>query len=199
MSSGEKKGWDDLRGMSPEDVCRRAGVDFDNKSEAYHMRSFGTDITVFPKDEIFYGDSPLSEIILQRLGYFSRLSMISYLVNFKDIPLSGQLLKPLNLKGGDIFFRGSHLLPLDKLADRYGNDADAFVRRGEELGGERMGYGDASIKLYPLPKFPVILILWETDEEFPARFDLLLDSNSELQLPIDIIWSIAMMSLLIMM
>ena len=199
MSSGEKKGWDELRRLSPEKVCESAGVDFDNKTETYHMKSFGTDITVFPNDEIFSGDSPLSEIFLQRLGYFSRLSMITYLVNFKNIPLSGELLKPVNLKGGDIFFRGSHLLPFDKLAERFGNDAEAFLKRGLELGGESMDYGDASLKLYPLPKFPVILILWKADEEFPARFDLLLDSSSELQLPIDIIWSIAMMSLLIMM
>lgn len=199
MSSGEKKGWDDLRRLAPENVCRRAGVDFDNKSEIYNMKSFGTDISVFPKEEIFAGNSPLSGIILQRLGYFSRLSMISYLVNFKDIPLTGQLMKPVNLKGGDIFFRGSHMLPLDKLAERYGNDAEAFLKRGKELGGEIMKYGDVSMKLHPLPKFPAILILWKTDEEFPARFDLLLDSSSELQLPIDIIWSIAMMSLLIMM
>ncbi|MDO8282308.1 MAG: DUF3786 domain-containing protein [Thermodesulfovibrionia bacterium] len=199
MSSGEKKGWDDLRRLSPENVCESAGVVFDNRSETYHMKSFGTDITVFPKDEMFSGNSNLSEIILQRLGYFSRLSMISYLVNFKNIPLSGELLKPLNLKGGDIFFRGSHLLPLDKLAERYGNDADAFLKKGKELGGEELKFGDASLKLHPFPKFPVILILWQADEEFPARFDLLLDSSSELQLPIDIIWSIAMMSLLIMM
>lgn len=199
MSSGEKKGWNDLRGLAPENVCKTAGVDFDDKSESYILKSFGTDISAFPKDEIFSGDSPLSGIILQRLGYFSRLAMISYLAGFKNRPLTGELLKPINLKGGDIFFRGSHVLPLDKLAEIYGNDLEAFLKKGEELGGERMKYGDASFKLYPLPRFPVIMILWKADEEYPARFDLLLDSSSELQLPIDIIWSIAMMSLIIMM
>ncbi|MBI3593004.1 MAG: DUF3786 domain-containing protein, partial [Nitrospirae bacterium] len=46
---------------------------------------------------------------------------------------------------------------------------------------------------------PVALILWAADEEFPSRVDLLFDSTCELQLPLDIIWSIAMMSLLLML
>ncbi len=50
-----------------------------------------------------------------------------------------------------------------------------------------------------MPKIPVTLILWLQDEEFPARADLLFDSSCELHVPIDIIWSIAMMSTLVML
>jgi hypothetical protein len=50
-----------------------------------------------------------------------------------------------------------------------------------------------------MPRIPVTLILWLKDEEFHPRADLLLDSTCELQLPLDIIWSIAMMSVLVMM
>jgi hypothetical protein len=59
--------------------------------------------------------------------------------------------------------------------------------------------GDASIKLFPLPRIPVVLTLWLEDEEFPAGADLFFDSTCDLQLPTDIIWSIAMMSILIML
>jgi hypothetical protein len=199
MSSGEKKAWNDLRGLDPANVCRITGAGFDEVSGTYRFRSFGTDISAVPADETFTGDSPLSEIILNRFGYFSRLSFIWYLVGFKDVPQSGELIKPVNLKGGELFFRGSHLLPLDKLAERYSNDAEAFLKKGRELGAEILDHGDASIRLYPLPRFPVVLIHWVEDDEFPARLDLLFDSSAGLQLPLDIIWSIAMLSLLIMM
>jgi hypothetical protein len=43
------------------------------------------------------------------------------------------------------------------------------------------------------------VILWLADEEFPPRIDILFDSTCELQLPLDIIWSIAMMSLLMLL
>jgi hypothetical protein len=41
--------------------------------------------------------------------------------------------------------------------------------------------------------------LWLEDDEFPARLDLLFDSTCAMHLPTDIIWSIAMMSVLIML
>jgi hypothetical protein len=57
----------------------------------------------------------------------------------------------------------------------------------------------SSLKLLPMPRIPVAIILWLEDEEFPPRAVLLLDSTCELQLPLDIIWSIAMMSVLVTM
>jgi len=49
-----------------------------------------------------------------------------------------------------------------------------------------------------MPGFPVVLILWIQDDEFPARADLLLDAICPQQAPIDIIWSISMLSVLAM-
>ena len=116
-----------------------------------------------------------------------------------DIPLTGSLVQPGNVKGGDIFFRGTHVLPLDKLALKYGNDTGGFLKRGTDLGGVPMNYGDASVKLFPFPRLPVVLILWQEDDEFPSRADILFDSTCEFHLALDILWSTAMESLLIMM
>jgi hypothetical protein len=103
------------------------------------------------------------------------------------------------IPGGDIFTRGSHVLPLDSVAKRYGKDPEEFMGKGKRLEGEPVKMGDVSIQLLPLPRVPVILSLWREDEEFPARVDLFFDSTCELQLPTDIIWSVAMMSVLIML
>jgi hypothetical protein len=98
-----------------------------------------------------------------------------------------------------MFFRGSHVLPLENLAERYEDDKEVFLKRGKELCGEVLNFGDASVRLFPVPRIPMTIILWLRDEEFPPRADLLLDSSCELQVPLDIIWSVAMMSLLVMM
>jgi hypothetical protein len=138
-------------------------------------------------------------LLLDRLGYFSRLSILLYLTSAKNIPFSGRLVQPVNLKGGHIFFRGTHILPLDKLALKYGNDAGGFLKRGTALGGRQMNHGDVSVQLFPFPRIPVVVILWQEDEEFPPRTDLLFDSTCEFHLALDILWSTAMKSLLIMM
>ena len=199
ISPGEEKAWEILRGLDPSVVCRNASVAFDEKGGCYILKSFCTDFSVSPEERIIKSLAPLGETIIKKYGYFFNHSCLWYLINAKDIPPTGRLLKPVNIKGGEIFFRGSHALPLESMAKRYEDDKESFIKRGIELCAEVLNYGDASIKLLPMPGIPVTLILWLKDEEFPPRADLLLDSTCELQLPLDIIWSIAMMSVLVMM
>ncbi len=70
------------------------------------------------------------------------------------------------------------------------------MQRGAELGGVPLQYGDASVRVRPLPKVPAVMILWVEDEEFGPRTELLFDSSCEGQLPIDVIWAVAMMSVI---
>ena len=62
-----------------------------------------------------------------------------------------------------------------------------------------MNHGDASVKIFPFPRVPVVLLIWKHDEEFPARADILFDSTCSEHLPTDIIWSTAIMSILVML
>ncbi len=198
MVTGEEKAWEDLNSLNPSDVCRKARVFYD-REDSYILKSFGMDFSVHPAKREIKNIQPEGEIILKKYSYFFNLSALCYLINAKDIPLSEKLVKPAGLKGGEIFFRGSHVLPLDKITERYGNDRTGFIERGKNLNGNIMNYGDASVELLPLPRIPVTLILWLSDDEFPARADLLFDSTCEQHLPLDIIWSIAMMSVLVML
>lgn len=195
--TGEEKAWEDLNSLNPSNVCRKARVFYD-REDSYILKSFGMDFSVHPAKRDIKNIQPEGEIILKKYSYFFNLSALCYLINAKDIPLSGKLVKPAGLKGGEIFFGGSHVLPLDKIAERYGNDRTGFIEKGKNLNGNIMNYGDASVELLPLPRIPVTLILWLSDDEFPARADLLFDSTCEQHVPLDIIWSIAMMSVLVM-
>lgn len=199
MSPGEEKAWEALRKVDPDDVCTRTGATYDRISGLYRFKSFGKDFSLSPDDKKILSDAPESDTLLQKLGFFFNFSVICSFHSAKDVPLTGKLVNPVNMKSGQLFFRGSHILPLDKVSERYGNDRDGFLERGRALGGVGLEYGDASVKLFPLPKVPVVLILWLADEEFPSRADILFDSSSEVQLPVDVIWSIAMLSLLVML
>jgi hypothetical protein len=199
MSPGEEKAWEILGGLAPAEVCKNTQAKYDEKGGFYVLKSFGMDIAVDTANKNFDGNDACADLLLNRLGYFSRLSIVWYLVGAKDIGLSDKLLQPATLRGGQIFFRGSHVLPLDKLAQRYARDAEGFLKKGESLGGKSAQYGDAAVRLFPLPRVPVLLILWREDEEFPARVDILFDSSCEHHLALDVLWSVAMMSILIMM
>jgi hypothetical protein len=196
---GEDKAWEILASLSPEDVCKAASVTYDASVETYAISSFGMDLAVSVKNRTITSASPGGEVLLTRLSYFFRLSVLWYLVNAKDIACTGRPVKLEHLKGGDFFARGSHVLPLDAIANKYGKDKEGFIQRGVMFDGKIVKTGDVALRFSPLPRIPVTLALWLEDDEFPARADLLFDSTCELQIPLDIIWSVAMMSVLIML
>src|ERR1700690_506120 len=152
MQSGEDKSWEILAASDPADICRNASVNYDTSSGCYLLQSFGIEITISPLDKKIFGKNQIAELLFTRLGYFSKLSILWYLVSSKDIPLSGKLVNPVNLRGGHLFFRGTHVLPLDKLAGKYNNDIEGFLSKGITLGGKKVGHGDAAVQFFPLPR-----------------------------------------------
>ena len=197
--TGEEQAWEQLKSLTYEDICCRAKVTCDKALHIYILESFGQNINISLSNKDISGGSQESGFQLKKLDDYSKLSILWYLVNAKNIVFSNKLIRPEDLKGGSIYSKGSHVLPLDKIADKYGRDREGFIQRGNELACEELVYGDASIKLYPFPRIPIIIILWKSDDEFAARSDLLFDATCELHLPVDIIWSTAMMTVLMML
>ena len=194
--AGESKAWELLAACDPARVCAQAGVDFDPVDGTYRLPAFGLTFAVNSAERLILNREPQGEAFLKRYTYFFRLSVLWYLVKAAPVCPSGNLVKPAGLPGGEIFFKGSHVLPLDALAAKYATRPEAFLAAGAALGGLKAMYGNAAFELPALPKVPTTVILWTEDDEFPARADLLFDATCSRHLPLDILWSVAMMSVL---
>lgn len=192
---GEIKAWDALKTRNTKDVEINACAFYDPLVTSYLLKCFGQDISISPTRHEICAQTQLGNFIVRELADYSRLSILGYLVYAKDKPLSGKLIRPSDVPGGGIFTKGTHVLPLDKLAERFNTEPGAFLDRGRELGGVRSGYGEFSLELYPFPRVPVVFVLWPGDEEFSSNASLLFDSSCSTHLPTDIIWATAMMSL----
>lgn len=198
MASGIEKAWESLADCVPDEVCGRAQVGYDRESKSYVLRSFGQDVFVCSEARTLRAQTPVGERMLGRFGYFASLVVVSYLAQAKAVAPSGHWVKPTDLRSGDIYYRGSHVLPLDKLSRSYEGRFDDFAGQGRLLGGTALAFGDASAMIWPLPRVPVAVIIWKADDEFPGRADLLLDSTCELHMPADLVWSTAMLSVMMM-
>jgi hypothetical protein len=196
---GEQHAWDLLSERVPDEVKRNAQAGFNQDTSTYELTCFDHQITVSVPDRTISGVSDTANIIINDLGKFSRLSILNYLVNARNISLSGQLVRPTDLSGGDLFARGTHTLPLDGTAELFNNCQKNFFTKGGKLGGAKLEYGDMSLRLFPFPRVPVILIVWSGDDEFPPKSSLLFDSSCTFHLPVDVLWSTAMMTLQLMM
>ena len=194
---GEERAWELIAGLSPDDICRRSGAAYDAASGLYRVTSYGRDFLLDAQARTLTAASADGELFLGRLSYFFKLSVLWYLVKAQDRPLKGDLASPKGLPGGEMFFKGSHVLPLPGVAKKYGNNREGFLERAALFGGRQIAYGDAAVELSAFPRIPTTVILWLADDEWEARCDLLFDASAPEHLPVDILWSIAMMSVLV--
>ncbi|MHB8835083.1 MAG: DUF3786 domain-containing protein [Candidatus Methylomirabilia bacterium] len=195
-TTGENRAWELLAAGDPAQVCVRAEADFDPDDGRYRILSFGRVFTVNPVERLILGSETGGEAFLTRYVSLFRLALLWYLIKATAARPSGKLVKPASLPGGDIFVKGSHILPLAALAAKYATRPAAFLAAGAALGGIPAAYGDAALVLSPFPKVPATVLLWIEDDEFPARADLLFDTTAPQHLPTDILWSVALMSIL---
>jgi len=196
VEAAQEQAWHALAGLDPKTVCERAAVAYAAESGGYTCPSLGQDVAVDVARHRLTCESPTGALLLGRLGYFSRISILHYLVHAQSLPVSGRLVAPGDLASGQLYFRGSHILPTDRVAKAYGDSPERFLARGRALGGQAITYGDASVRLFPLPRVPVVVVLWRGDDEFPARASLLFDATCEAHLAADVLWSTAMFSVL---
>ncbi len=124
-------------------------------------------------------DDPLLE--LAALMYFSQVEHLH--------PLSRDIVGLADLKEAH-FFVGPHALRLESLLERFGSDPEGFRRVAVELGGRLEDMADAAACLWPFPRIPLYFLLWQRDDEFPARVRVLFDRSIDACLPADAIWAL---------
>lgn len=202
VTHGVNMAWDALCALEPEAVCKNALATFDPQTSTFTIRSFGFEFRADTSNRTLTCKDDGGDIFLGKSKDFLRLGLLMYLSSAKDIPASGKLVKPSDVKGGHIYLHGTHKLPLDELAKVYKSDIKGFLHKGQSFGAEPVeGIGDAAICLYPLPRIPVTIMLRVEDAEegFPPEVRLFFDSTLDFQVAPDVGWSLAITSCLAMM
>jgi hypothetical protein len=201
IEHGEERGWEQVCALDRRDVARRAAAPFDEGVQAYVLHSFGVDVHATPCDMRIDSPTERGALLVGRHKDLFRMIVLSYLANAKEIPPTGRLVRPTDVKGGHRFSTGTHVLPLDRIAERFGRDPAGFLRQARAWGGGEVPVaGDAAVRLHPLPRVPVTLVLWLEDEEFPPRVDLYFDSTCEFQLGLsDVIWAVALLTCVVLL
>ncbi len=124
-------------------------------------------------------DDPLLE--LAALMYFSQVKRLH--------PLTRDIVGLADLRESH-FFVGPHALRLEGLQKRFGRDPEGFRKTAVKLGGQLEDMADAAVCLWPFPRIPLFFLLWQADDEFPARIRVLFDRSIEDCLPADAIWAL---------
>jgi hypothetical protein len=180
--------WERLLQEDPKAICRRSEALYDAATGAYLLDFLQERYRISPRTRAFTLAS--SSAISKAPPIELQVILITYLLNAQEIPLLDKLVAGSSLKGGKCFFTGAHGFPLDPLVAKYGQDIKGFLDRGLSLGAQQVRYGDAALRFLALPRVPVVMVLWQGDEEFPTRLSVLFDASIEQHLPLDTIYAL---------
>jgi hypothetical protein len=196
MLAGEELAWEVLSLLDPEDVCHRTKTLFNCTAQTFKLKFFSQYVDISLNGKSISGQESAGKLLLGKLRNYSNLAILWYLIHAAGAPFSGKLINPADLSGGQIYTGGTHVLPVQLIADKYGTDREEFINRGRGLDGQELNLAEASLLLHPFPNIAIAILLWLQDDEFPARSVLLVDSSSGQQLPPDALWLTTMMCLM---
>jgi hypothetical protein len=114
------------------------------------------------------------------------LTMLAYYFERSDgAPMSGEWIAFNQIPGGLFYAQAFQGYSGDELTKTFGNDSDAFMDANERLGGRREFFGNLAYSYQVLPRVPIMVVCWLGDEDFPASYRILFDSNAHHHLVTD--------------
>ena len=179
--------WEELATRDSEEICVRASVRFERERGCYLVPFLNRRYGVFCGERLIKHQDSRGE---EELSFQRYLVLVTYLLRARSLALSGRMVTGAELRGGSLFFRGHHALFTEPLERRFGSDPKGFLGAGLRLGGGKTDFGDASFRLWPLPRIPLGYILWSADDEFSARVGVVFDASVVEHLALDVIWAL---------
>jgi len=82
------------------------------------------------------------------------------------------------LPGGQIYKNAFVRRAVQPIEKTFGFDAQRLWEAAKLLNGEKLDYGDCSVKICALPLVPIVIILYGATSEFSASANILFDSSA---------------------
>jgi hypothetical protein len=170
-----------LQKLEPYKTAYTAGCDFfaAEKGGQFAVPFFGESYVItFPGLQVRSAsgqepDTATHLILLHYLLHADGSPPADHWIAFRELP-DGMVYDPAFQKRSSL-----------RLAQEYGQDAKGFRAAAESLAGERLSFGDASYMFRLLPRVRMAVILYEADEEFGPRVNVLFDAAAGHYLPIE--------------
>jgi hypothetical protein len=181
--------WDRLKNSDPQMICKNALVNYDANLASYVISFLGAEFLCSPDRQTI---EPLSENPFVIPDFQFSLVLLHHLLEAKPHALSGRWIGEKEIPGGELFFRGPHRLPLEPLRAIFGRQPSLFRKVAERMEGVPVSMGDLAFQFLVMPRIPLLLVLWEGDEEFEPEMLLRFDRSIEVQLEkLDLIYAMA--------
>lgn len=164
-----------LKTCDIEQCCVRAKLETKNKSTGERQ-------VIFPYINQRYilnidGRTISFEEDAGRPSLPEQVLMLHYLLKAKAIPFSGEMITFREVPSGAFYYQAFFKRAIVPLAKGFGSHPSLLDRVADIIGEIVPFSADRALKIVILPRIPVILSIWEEDEEFPAEGNIYFDTT----------------------
>lgn len=167
--------------IDPEDAAARSGAKLDG--DRFEIVYFGSPYIVERDGRVWKAGDPQAEV-----SFNDRTLIVQYLCEASGLPPRGTWISFLQLPDGAHHYAPFQTDATIPLARVFGSGMDGFEEAARALGGDPISMGDKSFYIPAFPKLPLAVTIWEGDDEFEARSNILFDSVSQTHLTTAALW-----------
>lgn len=158
--------------LEPREAVSRTGADFDG--EAFTLRLVNATYRLTWPQYTITADREDAFALKALPG---QTFLLRWLLEGKRLPAHGEYKTFRDMPWGELYIQPFTGRCLTRAAYTFGTRVPAFCAAMERLGAKKLPHGDAGYELELLPGYPMQLIVWEGDEEFPPNSQILYSDN----------------------
>ncbi len=166
---------EEFAAKDPWHMAELSGAEFENNIFTLSYCNLPIEI-VYPDGEVKFQKDGDENFKCLELINDEKVLILHYLSHSSGLPLRGQWISFLDLTGGQMHRTSFQKEVLEPLSQKYGSNIGKFIEKGIVHGGETYPGGAAGLVIPVFPKISIAFLLWEGEDEFPPRAQILFDS-----------------------
>ncbi len=163
----------DFASADPVKMSLKSGVPYNEEKKEFELTFLNENYIIsYPAGEVTTKEGG------GKAGIVFDILFLHYIYLSQGVPLSNEWISFKELPGGQIYIAPFQNRAIKPFTTNFGTKSKDFSKAAENLGGETKDFGDLSYALPVFPRVPIMFVLWEADEEFPASGTILFDSSA---------------------
>lgn len=106
-----------------------------------------------------------------------KILLLHYLTQAKGVPIANKFIAFKELPEGANYSSTFSKRSIEPLIKYFGREPQRLIETAERLGGRKADHGDVAVTINVFSRVPITIVLWQGDEEFPPRSNILFDAT----------------------
>ena len=156
--------------LNPQEAVERTGVKWDGKE--FYVNLLGREFAIAHP---VYAIRPLGDGAIPPLP--TQTFLLRYLMESKQVAWANQWKTFREMPWGEMYIKPYTGRVLSRAAFTFSFKLAAFCAACEKMGATKLSHGDAGYQFQLLPGYPIQILIWQGDEEFPPNAQVIYSDN----------------------